>query len=229
MRVVVLILCDFQMASLDWRRSIWRHRNARIPFNCTKLINKLLFSTLPWSHPTQHVCACQTAAGPLSITVCHVPHCVIQSQCSFLKKSQYLTKTVPSTSPTASHTLPSFISPAVCVINSSAISLFFFFPNGGWERSGDLKLKLLGLPWWCSGYASASQGHWFDPWSSRILHAVEQRSPCTATTEARDLRACVPQQERAAQWETQAPQVRVALTAARESLGTALKTQCHQK
>ena len=144
MRVVVLILCDFQMASLDWRRSIWWHRNARIPFNCTKLINKLLFSTLPWSHPTQHVCACQTAAGPLSITVCHVPHCVIQSQCSFLKKSQYLTKTVPSTSPTASHTLPSFISPAVCVINSSAISLFFFFPQWRMREVWRSKIKVVG-------------------------------------------------------------------------------------
>lgn len=51
MRVVVLILCDFQMANLDWRRSIWWHRNARIPFNCTKLINKLLFSTLPEAIP----------------------------------------------------------------------------------------------------------------------------------------------------------------------------------
>ena len=162
-----------------------------------------------WSH-TARMCVPGGSRASVSHSVCHVPHCVIQSQSSFLKKSQYLTKTVPSASPTASHTLPPFISPAVCVINSTAIS---FFSNWGWERSGDLKLKLLGLPWWCGGYASASQcrEHWFDPWSRRILHAVEQLSPCTTTTDAREPRACAPQ-DRPAQREARAPQVRVALT-----------------
>ena len=42
-----------------------------------------------------------------------------------------------------------------------------------------------GLPWWRSGEESSCQcrGHRFEPWSGKIPHAVEQLSPCAATTE----------------------------------------------
>ena len=42
-----------------------------------------------------------------------------------------------------------------------------------------------GLPWWLSDKESACQcrRHRFDPWSGKILHAVEQLSPCATTTE----------------------------------------------
>ena len=40
-------------------------------------------------------------------------------------------------------------------------------------------------PWWSCGRESALQrkGHWFDPWSRKISHAMEQPSLCTTTTE----------------------------------------------
>ena len=43
----------------------------------------------------------------------------------------------------------------------------------------------LGLPWWHSSEESACQcrGHGFEPWPGKILHAVEQLSPCATTTE----------------------------------------------
>ena len=42
-----------------------------------------------------------------------------------------------------------------------------------------------GFPWWYSGWESAfhCRGHRFDLWSMKILHAAEQLSPCTTTTE----------------------------------------------
>ena len=45
-----------------------------------------------------------------------------------------------------------------------------------------------GLPWWSSGGGSGCQceGHGFDPWSGRMLHATGQLSWCT-TTRARVL------------------------------------------
>lgn len=146
-RAVNLILCHFQMASLDqlWRRSSWWHRNACISFNCTG--SSISCYSQPCMKPSyaEHVCACQTAAGLQSITLCHVFQCAIWPQCSFLKKSQDSIKIVPNTSPIASHTLPPFIPPALCVVNSITISTFF--PNWEWERSGDLKLKLLYIFW----------------------------------------------------------------------------------
>ena len=43
----------------------------------------------------------------------------------------------------------------------------------------------LGLPWWLSGKESAYQcrTHKFNPWSRKISHAKEQRSPSTTTVE----------------------------------------------
>ena len=42
-----------------------------------------------------------------------------------------------------------------------------------------------GLPWWFSGKESAYQcrRHGFDPWSGKILYAMEQLSLCATTTE----------------------------------------------
>ena len=47
-----------------------------------------------------------------------------------------------------------------------------------------------GLLWWLSGKeSSCNAGHRFDPWSRKILRAMEQRSPCAATMQP-VLRAC---------------------------------------
>ena len=45
--------------------------------------------------------------------------------------------------------------------------------------------RIVGLPWWHSGWESACQcrGHRFEPWSRKIPHATEQLSPCATTTE----------------------------------------------
>ena len=50
------------------------------------------------------------------------------------------------------------------------------------------KSKLIGLPWWRSGWESACQcgGHGFEPWPGRIPRAVEQLGPwATAAGPAR--------------------------------------------
>ena len=80
----------------------------------------------------------------------------------------------------------------------------------GKEFSDD-KNRPRGLRWWRSGWESACQcrGHGIDPWSGKIPHAVEQLSPCAATTEACRPRACAPQQEKPLQWEGSTPQRRV--------------------
>ena len=48
-----------------------------------------------------------------------------------------------------------------------------------------VKKKVIGLPWWSSGWESAcqSRGQGFDPWSGKIEYAKEQLSPCTTATE----------------------------------------------
>ena len=50
--------------------------------------------------------------------------------------------------------------------------------------SGLAKEKKTGLPWRLSGKEPACQykRHGFDPWSEEILRAMEQLTPCTATT-----------------------------------------------
>ena len=66
------------------------------------------------------------------------------------------------------------------------------------------------------------QGKWFEPWSGKIPHGVEQLSPCATTTEpalysprattteARMARGHALQQEKPLQGEARAPQQRVA-------------------
>ena len=46
-------------------------------------------------------------------------------------------------------------------------------------------LKVLGLPWWHSGWESACQcrGHGFEPWSGKIPHAAEQLGPWATIAE----------------------------------------------
>ena len=47
-----------------------------------------------------------------------------------------------------------------------------------------LKKAATGPPWWPVGKnPPASAGDRFNPWSRKILHATEQISPCTTTTE----------------------------------------------
>lgn len=96
MRVVVPILCDFQMARLDWlwRRPVWWHRNARIPFHCTNLINKLLFSALPEAitrsrhvHARRRQGCCQSVCVPWT-PLCHlVPVFIPQEESIFAQNS----------------------------------------------------------------------------------------------------------------------------------------------
>ena len=42
------------------------------------------------------------------------------------------------------------------------------------------------LPWWLSGKESTCRcrGHWFNPWSKKIPHAMGQLSLCATTTGA---------------------------------------------
>ena len=73
----------------------------------------------------------------------------------------------------------------------------------------NFKGALKGLPWWLSGKESTRQcrRRRFNPWSGKIPHATQQRSPWTtiielvlqslgATTEPEHARAHAPQQKR---------------------------------
>lgn len=95
-----------KMANLD-------HWNAHILFNCTELLNKLLLPTLQEDITTEHMCAHKTAADH---SVPYIPLCHLALV--FIQEESDWTKTVPSTSPVSSHTLPPFMSPALCVVNS---------------------------------------------------------------------------------------------------------------
>ena len=57
----------------------------------------------------------------------------------------------------------------------SSILLYFTFA----------KKRVMGLPWWSSGWKSACQcrGHGFSSWSKKIPHAAGQLGPCATTTE----------------------------------------------
>ena len=48
-----------------------------------------------------------------------------------------------------------------------------------------IKMSVLGLPWWRSGWESACRrrGHGFEPWSGKIPHAAEQLGPWATTAE----------------------------------------------
>ena len=47
------------------------------------------------------------------------------------------------------------------------------------------KTKIMGLPWWHSGWESACQcrGHGFEPWSGKIPHAAERLGPWATIAE----------------------------------------------
>ena len=49
----------------------------------------------------------------------------------------------------------------------------------------DIKMSIVGLPWWRSGWESACQcrGHRFEPWSGKIPHAAGQLGPWATITE----------------------------------------------
>ena len=96
----------------------------------------------------------------------------------------------------------------------------------------EIKRKLEGLPWWCSGWESACQcrGHRFEPWSGKIPHATEQLSPCATTTEPVRLELVLHNKrgrdsERPAHRDEEWPP----LAATRESPCTETKTQQSQK
>ena len=88
--------------------------------------------------------------------------------------------------------------------------------------------KLIGLPWWRSGWESACQcrGHGFEPWSGRIPHAAEWLGPWATVAEParlepvlRNKRGC--DGERPAHRDEEWPP----LAATRESPRTETKTQ----
>ena len=96
----------------------------------------------------------------------------------------------------------------------------------------DLKIKWLGLPWWCSGWESACQcrGHGFEPWSGKIPHAAEQLGPWTTITEPARLEPVLRNKrghdsERPAHRDEEWPP----LAATGESRRTETKTQHRQK
>ena len=65
-----------------------------------------------------------------------------------------------------------------------------------------VKILLLGLSWWHSGWEFACQcgERGFDPWSGKIPHAMGQQSPRATTTEPSRPRAHAPQQKKPLQW-----------------------------
>ena len=94
------------------------------------------------------------------------------------------------------------------------------------------KKKVLGLPWWCSGWESACQcrGHGFKPWSGKIPHATEQLGLWATATEPARLEPVLRNKrgrdsERPVHGDEEWPP----LAAARESPRTETKTQHSQK
>ena len=92
--------------------------------------------------------------------------------------------------------------------------------------------KVIGLPWWRSGWESACQcrGHGFEPWSVKIPHAAEQQSPWATTTEPARLEPVLHNKrgrdsERPMHRDEEWPP----LAATRESPRTETKTQHSQK
>ena len=61
-----------------------------------------------------------------------------------------------------------------------------------------LKKKIIGLPWWRSGWESACQcrGHGFEPWSGRIPHAAERLGPWVTIAEPVPLEPVLCNEER---------------------------------
>ena len=66
--------------------------------------------------------------------------------------------------------------PYIC---SLCLCLYFCFANRIMYTKNELLKKILGLPWWRSGWDSACQcrGHGFVPRSGKIPHAAEQLGP----------------------------------------------------
>ena len=96
------------------------------------------------------------------------------------------------------------------------------------NRPPDLENKLMGLPWWHSGWESACQcrGHGFEPWSGKIPHATEQLGPWATIAEPAHLEPVLRNKrgrdsERPAHRDEEWPP----LAATRESPGTEIKTQ----
>ena len=95
-----------------------------------------------------------------------------------------------------------------------------------WELR--LKYRLIGLPWWCSGWESACQcrGHGFEPRSGKIPYAAEQLGPWATIAEPARLEPVLRNKrgrdnERPAHGDEEWPP----LAATRESPRTETKTQ----
>ena len=94
------------------------------------------------------------------------------------------------------------------------------------------KSKILGLPWWRSGWESASQcrEHGFEPWSGKIPHAAEQLGPWATTTEPARLEPVLCNKRgRGSERPTHRDEEWPLLAATRESPRTETKTQHSQK
>ena len=70
-----------------------------------------------------------------------------------------------------------------------------------WSVADQTQNCMMGLPWWSSGWECMLQcrEHQCSLWFGKILHAAEQLSPCTPTSEPYS-RACALQKEKPLQW-----------------------------
>ena len=96
----------------------------------------------------------------------------------------------------------------------------------------EIKIKMLGFPWWRSGWESACQcrGHGFEPWSGKITHAAERLGPWATIAEPARLERVLRNKrgrdsERLAHRDEEWPP----LAATRESPRTETKTQHSHK
>ena len=99
-------------------------------------------------------------------------------------------------------------------------------------QSFSIQNSMIGLPWWRNGWESACQcrGHGFEPWSGKILHAVEQLGPWATITEPARLEPVLRSKrghdsERPAHHDEEWP----LLATARESPRTEMRTQHSHK
>ena len=76
-----------------------------------------------------------------------------------------------------------FIKVAECKINIQKSVAFLYTKLSEREIKKTISFiiasKIIGLPWWRSGWESACQcrGRGFEPWSGRIPHAAERLGP----------------------------------------------------
>ena len=126
--------------------------------------------------------------------------------------------------------------PLFCVLlrkSTKTTKFNFKMPNCKMHSSfREVKMCILGLPWWRSGWESACQwgGHGFKPWSGKIPHAAEQLGPWATTTEPARLEPVLCNKRgRDSERPAHRDEEWSPLAATRESPRTETKTQHSQK